>query len=298
MAMPPKSLIGQIYAWNVEKGYGFVRPIDGGKELFVHVNGLVNGDGSVKDDDFVTYEFCPKQDANAGRDMAIRVKVANDWDLGISEAPRMVPLSEGTRHGVILNWNSKKGTGFIKPDMDGKGMKNIYVDVSALVPGYADTVKAGDRVTFDTTIDEIKGKPTSMNVQKEQGAPPPPPPVRGDAPWAPADRAPGGRLFPPPSSKAAGKGKYGKDYKDPEFKGGAKGGGRPGEWTMMNGVYLPVQPIGKERSRSRSRSRSRRRRSDSRKGRRRSPSYKRRGESRKRSRSPARRARRSPSYGR
>merc|ERR1719238_1891425 len=117
----------------------------------------------------------------------------------------------------------------------GKGMKNIYVDVSALAPGYVSEVKAGDRVTFDTTIDEIKGKPTSMNVQKEQGKAPPPPPVRGEAPWAPAERALGGRLFPPPHSKAAGKGKYGKDYED---KGAAKGN----------------KGNGQNRSRSRSRS--------------------------------------------
>ncbi len=45
---------GTVKFFNEEKGYGFITPDDGGKDVFVHKNGL---DGTIiKEGDKVTYD--------------------------------------------------------------------------------------------------------------------------------------------------------------------------------------------------------------------------------------------------
>ena len=45
---------GKIRSWNDQKGFGFIVPNDGGKDVFVHVNGL-NGN-SITEGDKVSYD--------------------------------------------------------------------------------------------------------------------------------------------------------------------------------------------------------------------------------------------------
>ncbi len=44
---------GTVKFFNETKGFGFIVPEDGGKDVFVHVSGLID---EIKDDDKVTYE--------------------------------------------------------------------------------------------------------------------------------------------------------------------------------------------------------------------------------------------------
>jgi cold shock protein len=47
---------GTVKFFNDTKGFGFITPNDGGKDLFVHASGLANGISSLNDGDIVEYD--------------------------------------------------------------------------------------------------------------------------------------------------------------------------------------------------------------------------------------------------
>jgi uncharacterized membrane protein YsdA (DUF1294 family)/cold shock CspA family protein len=46
---------GNIAAWNDEKGYGFIKPLDGGSQIFVHIKAFAHSDRRPAVGDVVTY---------------------------------------------------------------------------------------------------------------------------------------------------------------------------------------------------------------------------------------------------
>eukprot|EP00435_Cladocopium_sp_Y103_P021273 s2524_g5.t1 len=65
--------IGVMLRWNEEKGFGFIRPLDGdGPDLFCHKSALLDGDNSVLDGDEV--KFVMEYDDRKGKDRAIEVE--------------------------------------------------------------------------------------------------------------------------------------------------------------------------------------------------------------------------------
>mmetsp|Transcript_3968 Transcript_3968/g.6969 ORF Transcript_3968/g.6969 Transcript_3968/m.6969 type:complete len:158 (+) Transcript_3968:137-610(+) len=59
---------GVMIRWHDDKGFGFIKQDDGGEDLFCHVTGLLDGDGSVRDGDEVKYKV--EFDDRKGKDRA------------------------------------------------------------------------------------------------------------------------------------------------------------------------------------------------------------------------------------
>ncbi|CAE7501422.1 CSP3 [Symbiodinium pilosum] len=63
---------GVILRWHEDKGFGFIRPNEGGENVFCHVTSLLDGDGSVRDGDEVIYEV--EWDDRKGKERAREVE--------------------------------------------------------------------------------------------------------------------------------------------------------------------------------------------------------------------------------
>jgi len=177
---------GSVVRWNADKGFGFIKPHDGGEDLFCHASGLRDGDGSVQDGDDVTFKIT--YDERKGKDRATDVAVSGGGGRGgggrrgggrsrsrsggrggggrrdRSPPPRSRGGGGGGRGGSgtgeMLRWNHDKGFGFLKPD---SGDADLFVHASSLLDGEG-SVQEGDRVTFEVAYDDRKGKDHAVKV--------------------------------------------------------------------------------------------------------------------------------------
>ena len=74
---------GRIASWNDDKGYGFIAPLDGGKQIFIHVSALGNRHRRPEVNEVVSYSL--SKDAR-GRICAANATLAGD--KLINKAPR------------------------------------------------------------------------------------------------------------------------------------------------------------------------------------------------------------------
>lgn len=66
--------LGTVKWFNATKGFGFIAPESGGKDVFVHISAVErSGLTGLKDDQKVTYDVEAGRD---GRESAINLKVA------------------------------------------------------------------------------------------------------------------------------------------------------------------------------------------------------------------------------
>ncbi len=66
---------GTVKWYNSTKGYGFVQPDDGGKDVFVHASALeVSSLGSLSEGQKISYEI--ERDARSGKESAGRLQAA------------------------------------------------------------------------------------------------------------------------------------------------------------------------------------------------------------------------------
>merc|ERR1719412_2434233 len=69
----PTMPTGTMLRWN-ERGFGFIRPDDGGEDLFCHSKSLLDGDGSVQEGDRCRYKV--DFDDRKGKDHAVQCERA------------------------------------------------------------------------------------------------------------------------------------------------------------------------------------------------------------------------------
>lgn len=66
---------GTVKWYNPTKGYGFIQPDDGGKDVFVHVSAVEASEaGTLNEGQKISYEI--EQDRRSGKESAVKLQAA------------------------------------------------------------------------------------------------------------------------------------------------------------------------------------------------------------------------------
>jgi CspA family cold shock protein len=145
----PHGVGGTVSWYDGDKGFGFITPESGGRDVFVHVRDLAGGLTELREGDQVTYDAAVSE----------KGPQALDVRLARSSTPRSAPAAPTTRgrsghqeapgiparggEGVVARYDAERGFGFITPDAGGA---DLFVHVS-VVRG-AEALREGDRVRY------------------------------------------------------------------------------------------------------------------------------------------------------
>ncbi|MGR6964667.1 cold-shock protein [Geodermatophilus sp. URMC 61] len=160
---------GTVKWFNAEKGFGFIEPADGGRDVFVHFSAIADEGGFRTLDEGQQVEFeasegqrGPQADSvrpvggaprrqERGRDDRGRGRDDDrDWGRGGDRGRDGGRPSRGGRATGTVSWfDADKGFGFIQPD---DGGPDVFVHFSAIADrgGYR-SLDEGQRVEFDVT---------------------------------------------------------------------------------------------------------------------------------------------------
>jgi CspA family cold shock protein len=93
---------GTVKWFNETKGYGFIQPDNGGKDVFVHISAVERaGLRSLKDGQKVSYEV--EADRRSGKESAVVLKVWRASSYGAASAALTI---RHPRFGVAFCWPS------------------------------------------------------------------------------------------------------------------------------------------------------------------------------------------------
>jgi cold shock protein len=69
-----KMAVGTVKWFNAQKGYGFIQPADGGKDVFVHISAVERANmGTLKEGQKVSYEIA----RDRGKEAAANLQAAD-----------------------------------------------------------------------------------------------------------------------------------------------------------------------------------------------------------------------------
>nr|WP_256438907.1 cold shock domain-containing protein [Synechococcus sp. CCY 9618] len=63
--MPPPRFLGELKSWNDERGFGFIEPVHGGKDIFVHIKAFPSGSGRPSIGQSLTFEVEPGREGKS-----------------------------------------------------------------------------------------------------------------------------------------------------------------------------------------------------------------------------------------
>jgi len=171
---------GVVKWFNSQKGFGFITPLSGGDDLFVHQSSInAVGFRTLGENEEVSYDLTEDN----GKEKAVNVTGSGLGDGGgkgggrdggagrgrnSRSAPRKWPEgvdpSDGKQIGAVKWFNSEKGFGFIAP---ASGGEDLFVHQSAIsAPGFRSLME-GEEVEFKV-VDE-RGKMKAIDVTGPKG---------------------------------------------------------------------------------------------------------------------------------
>ena len=238
-------MTGVALRW-VSRGYGFIKPDDGGPDLFCHVSSITDGK-MLKEG--APVQFVKRIDERKGNEQAFEVTGGSDEDVmsggggggkgsggygkgsggyggagggGVTGAP-----PPGKSQGMAKLWTAK-GYGFIAPD---DGGEDLFCHFSQIEDGNA--LQQGTVVHFVKQFDEAKGRSRAVRVsggvQEARGG------GGGGGSYGGGGGAYGGGMG---GGFNGGYGNYGGGFAVPGFGygGGVPGGGVPGGGIPGGGI--------------------------------------------------------------
>jgi len=151
---------GVAMRWNAWKGFGFIKPDDGGEDIFCHFSSITDGNGLREGSEV---QFTKVFDDNKGKDRAEEVSGGielADNSLGGGGGGVTGPPPEGMLQGTVKRWNGERGFGFIAQE---EGGDDIFCHFSQIEDGNA--LRSGSKVNFCKDFDQSKGKDRAVRVQ-------------------------------------------------------------------------------------------------------------------------------------
>ena len=158
-AAPEGKLTGTVATWRDQRGFGFIKPSDGGEDLFVHHSQITDGQ-ALEEGATVYYET--GVDDRSGKTRATNVTGGCAKPRAEGDAASSDPggtKGSGKHTGTVKRWNNDRGFGFIGPDAGGD---DIFCHANNITDGNA--LEEGSKVTYDETVDDRSGKTRADNL--------------------------------------------------------------------------------------------------------------------------------------
>ena len=141
-AMMEPRIVGKLKTWNEDKGFGFITPLNGGQDVFVHISSYPRRGGKPVVGEALSFEVTLNADQ---KKKAVNVQRPGQQHRDSGSPPR--PISSGRRGGSFLG--TVAGIAFI-------GML-IFSGYQALKPRFKGTTSAA-KITVPATAAEMPGK--------------------------------------------------------------------------------------------------------------------------------------------
>ena len=146
---PDDGADGTVSWFDTDKGFGFIAPVTGGEDVFVHVRALTGGLSGLSEGDRVTFDVAAGDRGPQARDVRLvrgsarpgSAPTAARGRAGRPPAGGGAPVRGG--EGVVARYDADRGFGFITPDAGGA---DLFVHVSVVRDG--EPLQAGDRVRY------------------------------------------------------------------------------------------------------------------------------------------------------
>tara|TARA_B110001452_G_scaffold264842_1_gene268529 strand:- start:83 stop:658 length:576 start_codon:yes stop_codon:yes gene_type:complete len=151
---------GTAMRWNAQKGFGFIKPDDGGDDLFAHASGITDGSMLAEGS---TVSYVKQYDDRKGKERAEEITGGceePEWDGEEGGGGGVTgPPPEGFMQGTAKFWNTK-GYGFITPD---DGGADVFVHFSQIEDGNA--LAEGAVCHYVKEFDADRGKERGVQVR-------------------------------------------------------------------------------------------------------------------------------------